>query len=792
MPEADSQMPVQGDTAPKPGPSAPARRGARLAVVGLILAASLFGCAGGNSQTEGDNPQATESANRSSGGEDEVAGRSIPGQTSLRVATFQLKGVEAFRAGEIKDGLSTRVDPGWRASPILSWIPLLGANHRYFNTLHWKRDLERIRTFYKARGYFNVQLVQETVVREPEEGKVHLQVVIDEGEPVETTQILIEGLETVERYDARSILEGLPLQEGKVFNQDDYSETKTKILDRLERQGYAYADVGGRAFVFPSEHQAHIRFVADPGPQAVFGDIEIDGLESVPKHYVRQQLTFEPGDPYSSSKLQETQESIYNLEVFSLVSVLPAHQTGRDDQGEAVTADPATPVAEDEAPRPEVSSPGSAGSLGVSSLLDDAQNEAERRSKLDERVPIVVRLREARPWNVRVGAGFAAESNRQDVHGEFNASSKNLFGGLQNLDFTTQFGYAWAPGFLFTRRDETARQGPILDSRLEFTQPWFGDQATNLRFTPTLKRDLRLGYTYWNPAARLGIDRTFFDRLTLGLGYRISYYDFQNVDRDLTAESERLDDQTPLGRDFQPEFILEYLEQTIRLDYRDSPLNPTSGFLSELIVQEAADYAFNGEFTYLKVDLSTSGYLPFSTFTRAVLALRGRAASIYNLEGVPENPSNTQRVPTINRLYSGGRSSMRSIGRERLSIYRGNVPVGGSTLFEFAVEPRFQLISNLAGVGDLWGAPFFDAGTVLEGPFGFQTDASQALDLTTESGSTVADSLLYGLGAGLWWITPIGPVRIDAAYTLSDLDADPRFPDDLSRFNFLLGIGHSL
>jgi outer membrane protein assembly factor BamA len=766
--------------------------GARLRVLVsiLLLTFGTVACAGGQNQRNDEPATGTETTQTG----DDPASRTIPGETSLRVSTFVLEGVEAFAPREIKNGLATRVDPGWRASTFISWMPLLGANHSYFNTLKWRRDLERIRTFYKSRGYFNVEIVRETVVREPEEGKVHLRIAIDEGQPVKISEVLVEGLETVERYDEQKILKGLPLKRGKIFTEEDYTQTKSQLLDRLERQGYAYADVGGRAFVFPKKGEAHIRFIADPGPQAVFGEVEIEGLESVPERYVRQALEFEPGDPYSSQALQETQEAIYNLQVFSLVSVLPAHQVGeKDGAAEDITAEEPTTVPDDAPPTPDIQTGGAPGSLGVSDLLDQAQSEAEQRSKLDERVPVVVRLREARNWNVRVGAGFAAESNRQDVHGQLDISSKNVFGGLQKLDFTNKFGYAWAPGFILTREDEAARQGIILDSRVQFIQPWFGRQTTNLRLTPSLQRDLRLGYTFWNPAARIGIDHTLFDRLTLGLGYRISYYNFQNVDRDLTAESEQLDEQTPLGRDFQPEFILEYLEQTIRLDYRDSPLNPMRGFLSELIVQEAGDYIFNGEFTYLKVALSTTGYIPVSTFTDVVLALRGRAATLYNLESVPSGrASDTQRVPTINRLYSGGRGSMRSIGRERLSIYRGSVPVGGSTQFEMAFEPRFQLVPNLAGVGDLWAAPFFDAATVLEGPFGTSTEASRALGFNTESPQSVTDSLLYGVGAGLWWVTPIGPVRFDFAYTLNDLGQDPRFPGDPSQINFLLGIGHSL
>lgn len=739
----------------------------RLVLVVALSVAATAGCAGQKNQTSDDSPTET---------------RTIPGQTNLRVASFRIDGAEAFPVPKIKGGLATQNDPGLLASPLFSWLPLVGADRSYFNVLEWKRDLERIRTFYKARGYFDVQITRRTVVREPEDGEVHLRLAIDEGKPYPVDRIRVEGLEGVEGIDKKSLLRGLPLNEGERFSEQAYLTTKEQILNRLEQQGHAYAEVAGRAYVIGKTNQVRVQFVTDPGPQTVFGDVQIKGVETVPKHFVREAVTFEPGDPYSSEALQSTQEAIYNLEVFSLVSVRPAHRAKPGDPDS--TEGPIAPTLDEDIEQAPGAEGGGPGPLGISDLLNRAQTEAEQRTQLDRRVPVVVKVKEARNWNVRVGAGIALESNRQDVHSQVDITSKNVFGGLQRLDFTNKFGYAWAPGFLFTEEDSPSKRGFILSSKLEFTQPWFGNFDTKLRATPTLDRDIQLGFKFWNPGLRLGLDQTFFDRLTLGLGYRISYFNFDAIEPELTAD-------TPLGQDFQPEFILEFFEQTVNFDYRDSALNPSEGFLSQLVVQEASDYLFNGEFTYLKLTASTSGYIPVSTFTEIVLAMRARIGTIYNLESIPDDPVETQRVPTTSRLNSGGRGAMRTVGRNRLSIHRGRVPVGGSTLTELAFEPRFQLVENLLGVGDLWAAPFVDAGTVLEGQLGIETDASRTLELGVETPRTIASSLIYGVGGGIWWVTPVGPVRADFGYTLTELDDDPRFPPGLNQFNFIIGIGHS-
>jgi outer membrane protein assembly factor BamA len=749
-----------------------------------------------------------------------------PGATDLLVRTFLIEGNEAFSSRQIKSGLATQEDPGWRAS--ISWMPLLGAEHQYFNVLDWRKDLKRITTFYSAHGYYNAQIVNEQILRNPKEGYVRLRLVIDEGKPTRTEAITIRGLDALPAAERKAVRADLPLDEGDIFTEEAYLASRELLRSRLEQRGYAYAELTGQARVNPRTRRADVEFIVDAGPKATFGEITIRGLETVPERYIRSVIDIEPGDPYSSDTLRAAQEDIYALEVFSLVSVLPAHEARGDDA--ASTGSKAPPDAEAAETRREdaiaereidVTGEGEAegaeetpSALGISNLLQSAQNEAEARARLDTRVPIVIRVKEARNWNVRVGAGLALERNRQDVHGELDITSQNFFGGLRKFQFLNTVGYAWAPGFIFTEGGarDSEKQGVIWTGKAEFVQPWLvGGGRTNLRLTPSVERDIQIGYKLWNPSARIGVDRTFGDHITAGVGYRVSYYNFDDVDPDLLQDN-------PLGQDFQPEFLLEYFEQSLSLDYRNNPLNPTRGWLGTLNLQQAAPYLVGGEFSFFRATLGAHGYIPFHLGTKWVLALRSRFGFIYNLEGSSSEQGevNTQRVPTTSRFDSGGRGSMRSFGRDALSIYKGAVPVGGMTQAEFGVEPRFRLVENLLGVGDLWGAVFADAASVQEGEFLTASAASESLEIDSVSARELFGSLLYGVGAGIWWVTPIGPVRIDFAYTVSDYASDRRFrlcqdgsnastggsctladPSDdellqsIAGWNFMLGIGHS-
>jgi len=186
-----------------------------------------------------------------------------------------------------------------------------------------------------------------------------------------------------------------------------------------------------------------------------------------------------------------------------------------------------------------------------------------------------------------------------------------------------------------------------------------------------------------------------------------------------------------------------------------------------------------------------------------VTAIRGRLGSIYNLN-TPDSEQTSRGIPVQSRYFAGGRSSMRSFGNRFLSPFTQNtagrpndqydpVPIGGTTLAEWSVEQRAQLVRNLLGIGDLWGAIFLDSATVLAEPLWFD---SRGNDAPVADSARIADTMLYGTGIGLWWLTPIGPLRADFAYTLSDLGRNPNFNDPQVRqkilgYNFFIGIGHS-
>jgi outer membrane protein assembly factor BamA len=733
-----------------------------------------------------------------------------PGQTELRVKGFKIEGNDQFPDSEIKEGLATEEDSAWRTS--ISWMPVLGAQPSFFNQIHWKHDLQRIRAFYKRHGYFDAKIVTENIIKRPKRDAVYLSLKIKEGKPTTVHNISLHGIEFFDRLEPDELKSGLSVQPKEIFTELDYLNAKTEIAAKLKNQGFAYAEVRGRVNVEPKKHSADVYFFIDLGPPSYFGDVDIRGLEKVKKESIDQYLSIESGKKFRGSALSQTREKLYGLDVFSIARVIPKYRL--QEREEAKEGDSPAKMklqrglksrlsrrqidVEGQLQKPksklqkkeEKKQRQAAEPLGVRYFLSGIQAKAKKQAQRDPEVPVVVKLKETRLLNVEVGTGFSVESNRQEVELQGNWSHKNFLGGLRRLEHFNRVGYAlaldrdsgsFAPTALFTGGDAIRNEGVILTSRLQMTQPAFLEEKTRLRVAPSINRDIDIGYRFWNPSFTIGLNRQIWGPIEGGISYNFSYYTFDNIDPALTGT-------TALGDDFQEEFVLETLKQDITVDLRDSPLNPTRGTFYRLAAQEASGYALGGEFDFLKFTAETEGYIPFELGTEWVTALRGELGTIYNLESPKTNSQGevtTQNVPTLKRLYSGGKNQMRSFGRNQISLYRvrqsqrqgqrSAVPVGGLTKIEASFEQRFRLVEKWVDVGDVWGAAFFDSASVLRGQLLQQTDASRSLQNEEVGISDIGDSLLHGVGAGLWWETPLGPIRGDFAYTLTDITTDSRF-----------------
>jgi translocation and assembly module TamA len=167
--------------------------------------------------------------------------------------------------------------------------------------------------------------------------------------------------------------------------------------------------------------------------------------------------------------------------------------------------------------------------------------------------------------------------------------------------------------------------------------------------------------------------------------------------------------------------------------HANSPLDPSRGYRLQFDV--------TGSHQAL---LSTVDILHANALAKGLFTLAGNHRFLGRLQVGAVATNRFEDVPPSLRFFAGGDQSVRGYGYETLSPENDNgVPVGGRYLMVGSIEYQYQF-------AETWrGALFVDHGNAL---------------------NNVNDPLATGVGVGIRWISPVGPLRLDLAKGL-----DPEF-----------------
>lgn len=202
-------------------------------------------------------------------------------------------------------------------------------------------------------------------------------------------------------------------------------------------------------------------------------------------------------------------------------------------------------------------------------------------------------------------------------------------------------------------------------------------------------------------------------------------YSFNNSESEVLLPEE-------LGPD---EYNLGIVGFSTIIDFRDSPVLPTKGF----VFNGSVSGTLGGDISYTRADLSFAYFVRFTDKFRAAMLARTSAIA-------PER--SLEEIPIDLRLFNGGATSVRSFQEREMGLKSidGETPIGGTLSQTFSVEFSYEVAKNL----EL--AVFGDMGT---------------LTREEESIFTRPEDVRYAIGLGIRYKLPVGPLRIDYGYNLN-------------------------
>jgi outer membrane protein assembly factor BamA len=195
-------------------------------------------------------------------------------------------------------------------------------------------------------------------------------------------------------------------------------------------------------------------------------------------------------------------------------------------------------------------------------------------------------------------------------------------------------------------------------------------------------------------------------------------------------------------------FVTRFISLSVAEDRRDFILDPRSGRLFQAGAEHAGGI-LGGQTDFTRWTIGLTGYAPMgSGFT---WARRLRAGYIHAYR-VPHGQTALASVPLGERFFAGGGTSVRGYEEESLGPLRGGQSEGGLVLIVINTEARFPLFWKMGGV------VFLDAGNVWADP----EDITWSCFTRSWTSSDFSElDVAYGVGAGLRFHTPVGPVRLD-------------------------------
>ena len=177
-----------------------------------------------------------------------------------------------------------------------------------YSELDVSHDADQIAKLYRRQGYFYVRVTPEVTTRDTTVAVVFQ---IEEGTRPTISRIKVNGARLHE------LRRRLRVKEGDYFIQTKVNATAKAIEDYFKDRGYPFAEVASSVeldscFLVFDVEKGHVHYVRS---------VEVRGLKKTRPVVVQREIELRPGDPYSKSKVYNSQRRIYALGFFSMLKV---------------------------------------------------------------------------------------------------------------------------------------------------------------------------------------------------------------------------------------------------------------------------------------------------------------------------------------------------------------------------------------------------------------------------------------------------------------------------------------
>lgn len=592
------------------------------------------------------------------------------------------------------------------------------------------KAVRRLESYYRGKGYSGTKADFQSRYM-PEGNEVHLTVNIYEGEregkKVKVGRIVFKGNSAI----SSKILKKQMLT-GRLFSEETLAADMDAIEFLYRKNGYLTARVAEKAITY-NEYgsEIDIEITIYEGPQTVIRKLETEGNTLFTSEELLKKGGLKEGGPLDPWEVDDSVVRMSSLHfqkghVYAKVSY--TREFIEDKTGVTIryTVNEGIPVrigkivirgndfTEDKVIRRELLV--KPGDVYDPEMIFKSQQRvyklgslsSVRINPIEEEViaegkDLLLSVKERKAGAFELGVGYGTEER---FRGFAELSHRNIFGTGASARL---------------RGDVSQLQNSYT---LGFNKPWLFDLPVEGRFSLIDQVMRRPSYSLEKYAAIAGLDKDLTEFIKGSLQYEYEISRLFNVDEGAKIAPE---DEGTLD--------IGTVSPIISRDSKDNPFNPRTGSVNSIKLDYSAGMATGSEAEFVRYILQSSWYMPVSKSVVWGLSARGGWATAYG---------KTKEIPISKRFFLGGRTTVRGFELDSIGPKGAGSPTGGDVYLNLNTELRFPIYRNIGGL------LFVDAGNVW---------------LKREGDVNLAD-LRSSAGAGLRYLTPIGPLSLDAGWKL--------------------------